>query len=90
MTEVTESHDRYTARLKAFRADQRSTTNAGVVTCLIGLLLMVSGQYVAEFPRWAPYAGFAVIVFGWGLFTLSIFKAVAFRRANPPIPEVRS
>ena len=90
MTEVTGAQDRYVARLKAFRADQRGTINAGVVICLVGILLMISGQYVAGFPRWAPYAGFAVIVFGWGLFALSIFKGIVFWRANPQIPEVRS
>lgn len=90
MIEMTAAQDRYLARLKALRADHRAATSAGVVACLIGLVLIVAGQYVTGFPRWAPYAGLAVIVFGWGLFALGIFKGIAFWRANPPIPEVGS
>ena len=52
----------------------RSTRTAGVVACLIGMLLMVSGRFVPAAPHVLIYVGVAVIVFGWGLFALSMFR----------------
>ncbi len=53
----------------------RATRSAGVVACLVGTLLMVSGRFVPSAPHILVYVGVSVIVFGWGLFVLSMFRA---------------
>ena len=50
----------------------RDKIRYGVVACLIGLLTMVSGRFVAGVPVWLTYVGVAVIFLGWGLFGWSI------------------
>jgi energy-coupling factor transporter transmembrane protein EcfT len=52
----------------------RRTRNAGFVACLIGVLAMLTGRFVAGAPVWLVYVGVSVIVFGWGLLALSIIK----------------
>ena len=50
------------------------TRNAGFVACLIGVLVMLSGRYVQSAPPVFIYVGVSVIVFGWGLLALSVFR----------------
>ncbi len=48
--------------------------NLGYVACLVGVLAMVSGRFMAGAPAWLIYVGVSVIVFGWGLFALFILQ----------------
>jgi hypothetical protein len=59
------------------------TRNAGFVACLAGALAMISGRYMAGAPAWLVYVGVAGIVFGWGLFGLSMYRRAADARARP-------
>ncbi|MEP6968082.1 MAG: hypothetical protein ABI906_08370, partial [Pseudomonadota bacterium] len=52
----------------------RNTRNAGFVACLAGVLLMISGRFVAGFPPWTITTGVGVILLGWALFAWSFFK----------------
>ena len=55
-------------------APRTSTRNAGLVACLIGVLVMASGRFVAGVPPVLIYVGVSIIVFGWGLLALSMFR----------------
>jgi hypothetical protein len=50
------------------------TRNAGFVACLIGVLVMLSGRYIHGVPQVLVYVGVSIIVFGWGLLALSMFR----------------
>lgn len=67
-----------------------STRNAGFVACLVGALVMISGRYMAGAPSWLVYVGVSAIVFGWGLFLLSMFRRAADARALVQSSEVKS
>ena len=58
----------------------RSIRNAGFVACLVGVLAMLSGRFVAGVPREAIWVGVAVIALGWALLAIS---AVRRPRAGP-------
>ena len=72
------------------RGDHLATRNAGFIACLVGALVMISGRYMAGAPSWLIYAGVSAIVFGWGLFLLSMFRRAADARARLQAPEVKS
>ena len=59
----------------------RHLGNAGLVACLLGTLVMLSGRYVAAAPHWLAYVGLSVIVFGWGLLGYAAFLRAALARA---------
>ena len=65
------------------RARQRGFQNAGYVACLIGVLTMLTGRYVAGAPSWLIFVGLGVIIIGWGLLAFAIFSRAAYMRANP-------
>ncbi len=50
------------------------TRNAGLVACLIGVLVMVAGRFMHGVPTVLVYVGVSIIVFGWGLLALSMFR----------------
>ena len=60
----------------------RATRNAGFVASLIGVLVMVSGRYMAGAPVWLTYVGVSVIVFGWGLFAYALYQRAVLVRAH--------
>jgi hypothetical protein len=54
----------------------------GCVTCLLGVLIMASGRFVAQAPVWMISAGLAVIVLGWGLLIGSVLRRAAVARVR--------
>ncbi len=58
-----------------------SLRNAGYVACLVGALVMISGRFMSGAPSWLVYVGVSVIVFGWGLFGLSVRQRLTATRA---------
>jgi uncharacterized membrane protein len=69
------------------RSRYRGFTNAGYVVCLIGVLVMLSGRYMAGAPTWLVFPGLAVIIIGWGLLAFAIFSRAAYMRAHPFEPR---
>ncbi len=67
-----------------------ATRNAGFIACLVGALVMISGRYAAGAPAWLVYVGVSTIVFGWGLFLLSMIRRAADARARINAGEVKS
>ena len=63
------------------RAYHRGTRNAGYVACLLGVLVMIAGRFMAGAPSWLVNVGVGVVVFGWGLLALAVFKRVAYARS---------
>jgi len=59
----------------------RTLKNAGFIACLAGVLVMLSGRYVAGAPAWLVYVGVGVIVLGWGLFACAMLQRAADARA---------
>ncbi len=70
-------------RIDAIRAYHRRTRNAGFVACLVGVLTMIIGRYVAGAPTWLTNVGLGAIVLGWGLFSYALLKRGAYARAHP-------
>lgn len=56
--------------------------NWGLVACLVGALVMISGRYAAWAPTWLVYVGVAAIAFGWALFGYTVYQRAALARAN--------
>jgi len=52
----------------------RAIRNAGFVACLIGVLTMLGGRFVAGVPVWAVWVGLAVIAVGWALLAISSLR----------------
>ena len=50
------------------------TRNGGFVACLLGVLVMVAGRFMPGAPAALIYVGISIIVFGWGLLALSMFR----------------
>jgi hypothetical protein len=69
------------------RAKARALHNAGLVACLVGVLVMIWGRFAAGAPPLAVWAGVALIVVGWCLFGLAIARRAAWLRAHPPTAE---
>ncbi len=46
--------------------------DGGLLACLIGSLIMVSGRFVTGVPQWLSYVGVGTIVLGWGLFAFAL------------------
>jgi hypothetical protein len=69
--------------IDAIRAYHRRTRNAGFVACLLGVMTMIAGRYMAGAPMWLVDVGLGAIVFGWGLFSYALVKRSAFARAHP-------
>jgi hypothetical protein len=72
------------------RGGHLAVRNAGFVASLIGALVMISGRYMAGAPSWLVYGGVSAIVFGWGMFFLSMWRRAADARARTPASEVES
>jgi hypothetical protein len=64
------------------RAAVRGARNAGYVACLVGVLVMVSGRYMAGAPHWLMFVGLAGIILGWGLMAYSVFARAAAGRSQ--------
>jgi hypothetical protein len=52
----------------------------GFILCLIGVLVMAAGRFVAPAPAWMIAVGLGVIVLGWGLLIWSILLRAATSR----------
>ena len=69
------------AQIDAIRAHHRGTRNPGLVACLVGVLIMIAGRYMAGAPVWLVNVGVGVVVLGWGLIAFALWKRVAMARA---------
>jgi len=78
------------AYLDAYRGLYRREQTAGLVLCLLGVLVLVAGRYRPETPHWMVWVGAAIIGAGWLLFTLVIFRRTAWVRAHPFDPSGQS
>jgi len=47
----------------------------------LGVMVMLSGRFMAGAPTWLVSVGLGVVVFGWGLLAYSLFKRVALVRS---------
>ena len=69
------------AQIDAIRAHHRGTRNAGLVCCLLGVLVMIAGRFMAGAPIWLVNVGVGGVVLGWGLIAYALWKRVAMARA---------
>ena len=60
--------------LDALRACGRGERNLGYVCCLVGVLVMITGRFMAGAPIWLTSLGVGVVVLGWGLLAHSLYK----------------
>jgi hypothetical protein len=68
-------------QIDAIRGHHRGTRNAGLVACLIGVLVLVAGRFMPGAPIWLVSAGVGVVVLGWGLIAFAMWKRLAMARA---------
>ncbi|HWF01376.1 MAG TPA: hypothetical protein VG248_16370 [Caulobacteraceae bacterium] len=71
------------AWVAAVRSEARSLHNAALATCLVGVLVMVGGAFMHGAPGWVRFAGLLVILCGWALFGVAIWRRMAYMRAHP-------
>ena len=74
------------AQIDSIRAHHRGTRNAGLVACLLGVLVMIAGRYMAGAPIWLVSVGVGVVALGWGLIAFALWKRVAMARALTASP----
>ena len=63
------------------RAHGRGIRNAGFLFCLIGVLTMIAGRYLAAAPVWLVSIGLGTLVFGWGLFGYGLVRRMTLARS---------
>src|SRR5258707_15817982 len=68
------------AQIDAIRAHHRGTRNAGLVACLLGVLVMIAGRYMAGAPVWLVSVGVGGVALGWGLISFALRKREAMAR----------
>lgn len=68
------------AEIEAVRACHRGTRNLGYVCCLLGVLAMVAGRFMAVAPAWLMSVGLGVVIFGWGLLAYALARRLALVR----------
>jgi uncharacterized membrane protein len=78
---------RQAAYIDAVRRREVGTRNAGFLACLVGALILIASRFTAGLPAWGVWAGLAVILVGWALFTISVFRRAAWVRAHPFDPN---
>ena len=75
--------ERRTAYLETLRGQGRAARLAGLVACLVGVLILVIGRYRLGGPTWALAGGVAVIALGWALFIYAVGRRLFWARAHP-------
>src|SRR5258708_39728749 len=75
------------AQIDAIRAHHRRTRNAGLVACLLGVLIMIAGRYLTWAPVWLVNVGVRVVVLDWGLIASALCKREAIARWLPSNPD---
>ncbi len=81
---------RRAAYLDAYRGAYRREQTAGLVICLLGVLVLVAGRFRAGAPHWLVWVGAGVIGVGWVLFTYVIFRRTQWVRTHPFDPNGQS
>lgn len=82
MTETSLPPPRLTADQAAIvSASHVGVRNAGYVCCLLGVVAMVAGRYMAGTPAWLASLGLGIVVFGWGLLGYAVIRRVALARS---------
>jgi len=74
---------RRTAYLETLRAQGRAARFAGLIACLVGVVILVVGRYRLGAPAWALAGGVAVIALGWGLFIYAVGRRLFWVRTHP-------
>jgi hypothetical protein len=69
------------AQIDHIRAYHRGTRTAGLVACLVGVLIMIAGRFMAGAPLWLVSVGVAIVVLGWGLIAFALWKRMALTRS---------
>jgi hypothetical protein len=68
---------------EAVRAGARKLHNAGLLACLLGVILLVWGRFATGAPALAIWLGLGVILLGWALFAVAIARRIAGLKAHP-------
>jgi len=75
------------AYLETLRAQGRPARFAGLVACLVGVLVLVIGRFRLGSPVWMLWGGSATVALGWGLFVYAIGRRLLWVRAHPFDPH---
>lgn len=79
--------DRRVAYVKTIRSLYRNERIAGLVGCLVGVLLLIWGRQGQGAPGWVVPAAFLVIGAAWSLFAYVIIRRTRYVRAHPFDPQ---
>jgi hypothetical protein len=75
--------DRQSAYLDAVRAIGRPARVAGLICCLLGVLILVVGRYKFGGMPWLLWGGAAVVAAGWALFIYAVARRLFWIRSHP-------
>jgi hypothetical protein len=75
--------DRQSAYLDTVRAVGRPARMAGLICCLLGVLILVVGRYKFGGPLWLLWSGAGVVAAGWALFIYAVVRRLFWIRSHP-------
>ena len=75
--------DRQSAYLDTVRAVGRPARMAGVVCCLVGVLVLVVARFKLGGLAWMLWCGAGVVAAGWALFIYAVARRLLWIRAHP-------
>ena len=75
--------DRQSVYLDTVRAQGRQARLAGLICCLLGVLILVVGRYKLGGAPWLLWTGAGVVALGWGLFIYALARRLLWVRAHP-------
>jgi hypothetical protein len=81
--------DRQVAYLETLRGLGRPQRMAGMIACLVGVLMMVLARYRLGGAPWLLWPGVGVVALGWGLFLYAVARRLTWIRAHPFDPNAQ-
>jgi hypothetical protein len=86
-SEPLQDHSRHVAYLETLRNLGRPQRTAGLVACLVGVVIMVVARYRFGGAAWLLWPGVGLVALGWGLFIYAIARRLFWIRAHPFDPN---
>jgi uncharacterized membrane protein len=69
--------------VSSVRKLHRHKQSAALIGCVVGVLLMMSSNYITGAPSWLRFAGLAVVAASWMTFIYVLVSRTRYVRANP-------
>jgi len=88
-SEPLRDQSREAAYLETLRGLGRPERTAGVIACLVGVVIMVLARYRFGGEPWLLWSGVAICAVGWALFIYAVARRLIWIRAHPFDPNAQ-